>query len=432
METYFLMAGLVVILLTLSAFFSGSEIGIFSINKSKIHKMKMDGDKRAITLSKLREDKEKLIGALMLLNTFVNTAASVIASGMCIDFFGEGSYALLISTALMTILILIYGEIMPKTYAVRNAETLSLFVAPFFLFITKLLSPITRYIQLIVNFTLRLFTSSVKREDTMSGLEVLRGALELHHEEGTVVSEDKYMIGGVIDLEKVTVHEVMVHRSDMASVNINDNMTNIINQLTTSIYSRMPIWENEPDNIIGVIHVKDLLKVLIKKKGKLEKTDILDVMRKPWFIPDITQLKKQLNAFRENKSHFALVVDEYGELLGLVTLEDILEEVVGHIEDEHDIANNDSVNIKPDGSVVVDGDVTIRELNRQMHWNIACEEASTVGGLVFHIAQRIPKIGEVVKFNNYRLKTTKKSHNTITKVRISPIKKKVTSNPKKK
>jgi len=422
MEAVILPILLVLALVSMSAFFSASEIGILSANRSKIHKLKLDGNPKAETLSKLRDDKERMIGALMLLNTFVNTAASVIASGFAIDFFGEGSYALLISTVVMTTLILIYGEILPKTYAVRNAENLAMNVAGFFTIVTKIFAPFTIYVQMIVNFTLKVFASRKPADEPMSGMEVMRGALEYHHEEGIMVPEDRYMIGGVIDLDKVTVSEIMVHRKEMESIDIDDDPSEIIDQIISSSHSRLPIWKDEPDNIIGVIHIKDLLQKFYRKRGDINRADIVKAMRKPWFIADITPLKKQLNAFKENQKHFSLVVDEYGELLGLVTLEDILEEVFGEIDDEYDTSTSHYIQKKPDGSVVVDGDVNIRDVNRIMHWEIATEDATTVGGLVFHLAQKIPSLGEVYKHDGLRFKVTKKSQNTVTKVRISPIK----------
>ncbi len=423
-DSYLFQGILVVILLMLSAFFSGSEIGILSASRSKIHKLKLDGNKKAILLSKLRDDRERMIGAMMLLNTFVNTAASTIASSLSIDYFGDGGEALLVSTAIMTILIMIYGEILPKTYAVRNAEKLSLFVAPFFTFISKVFSPITTTIQVLVNATLRLFTSPTAKEEKMSGLEIIKGALEYHHEEGLVFSEDRYMIGGVIDLDKITVNEIMVHRNDMESVDIDEEPQEIISQVIATTHSRIPLWKDEPDNIIGVIHVKDVLRLMRSKKNAITKKDIERVIRKPWFIPNITTLKKQLNAFREQQSHFALVVDEYGELLGLITLEDILEEVVGHIEDEYDSGIKDAIKKHQDGSVTVDGEVSIRDLNRQMHWDISDEDATTVGGLVFHIAQRVPSVGESFKISGFRIKILKRKHNKIVRVKVIQTKSK--------
>ncbi len=420
-ESYIVQALLVILLLALSAFFSGSEIGILSASRSKIQKLKMDGNKRAVTLSKLRDDRERMIGAMMLLNTFVNTAASSIASGLSIDYFGDSGEALIISTTIMTILIMIYGEILPKTYAVRNAEKLSLAVAPFFMIISRMFSPITTTIQVMVNATLRIFTSPTKKEEKMSGLEIIRGALEFHHEEGLVVKEDKYMIGGIIDLEKITVNEIMIHRNDMESVDIDDEPNEIINQVIATTHSRIPLWKDEPDNIVGIIHVKDVVRLLRSKK-EITKKDIEKIIRKPLFIPNITNLKKQLNTFREQQSHFALVVDEYGELLGLITLEDILEEVVGHIEDEYDHDNKSAIQKNQDGSVVVAGDVTIRDLNRAMHWNISDEDAATLGGLVFHIAQKVPTVGESFRILGFKMKILKRKYNKIIKIKIVPIK----------
>lgn len=410
----------VIILICISALFSLSETAIIGVSRSKIYKLKSEGNKKAINLTKLRDNKEGFIGALLLCNTLVNAAATSIVTGLAIEYFGDNGEALLIATLVITLLILFYAEILPKTYAVRNAEKVALNTAIFYLFLVWLLKPIISAIQVVVDFTLEFFTSKSSKME-FSGMEMIKGAVDMHHEEGIVVSEDKYMLGGLIDLEKISVDEVMLHRSQIKSISIDKKVEQIMDFVIHSNHSRIPIWKGEPSNIIGVLIQKDLSKLLKAKSGDISNEDIKRVLRKPWFIPNLTNLKIQLKAFRENQSHFALVVNEYGELLGLITLEDILEEVVGQIEDEYDDKASPILKRSDDNSAVVLGELSIRDLNREMHWEIDDEDATTIGGLVLHLAKGIPAVGEKFKFDNFLIKVIKRHHNTITKVYIKKL-----------
>ncbi len=410
----------VLILLVISAFFSGAETSILTASQARINKLKNDGNKKAESLLKLREDKEKLIGSILLSNNFVNIGASVIATEACIEIFGDNNTALFITTAMMTVLILIISDVLPKTYAVRHAEAVALSLTPFITFTTLILTPIVVTVKYIVNGLLKLVDNKTNAVN-ISALETIKSTIELHHQEGEVVSDYKYMLGGVIDLEKITVEEVMVHRNEFLSVNIDLAPLEIIKQIAKSPYSRVPIWKDKPENIIGVLHMKDLNKILLSKKSsdKITHRDIEKLAREPWFIPSTTNLKTQMLAFRTNHYPFAFVVNEYGELEGLVTLEDIIEEVVGQIEDEYDVVHKGIYKVNSDNSVVTTGNTPIRDVNRELEWNIDDKEATTVGGLIFHIAQRIPEKGESFKSANYVLKLLKKKKNKILKVKIS-------------
>jgi Mg2+/Co2+ transporter CorB len=410
----------VLILLVISALFSGAEISILTASQARINKLKNDGNKKAEVLLKLREDKEKLIGSVLLSNNFVNIGASVIATEACIDIFGDNSTALFIVTAIMTIAVLIISDVLPKTYAVRHSESMALSLTPFIAFTTLILTPIVVTVKYIVNTLLRLVDKK-NPATTISALEAIKSTIELHHQEGEVVSDYKYMLGGVIDLEKITVEEVMVHRNEFISINIDLTPMEIIKQIVKSPYSRIPIWKDKPENIIGVLHMKDLNKLLLPKKSldKITHLDIEKLAREPWFIPSTTNLKTQMLAFRTNHYPFAFVVNEYGELEGLVTLEDIIEEVVGQIEDEYDVIHKGIHKVNSDSSVITTGNTPIRDVNRELEWNIDDKEATTVGGLIFHLAQRIPEKGESFKSGNYTLKLLKKKKNKILKVKIA-------------
>ncbi|MFI4954706.1 MAG: HlyC/CorC family transporter [Gammaproteobacteria bacterium] len=413
----------IVILLCFSALFSLSEIAIIGVSRSKIYKLKSEGDKRAIKLTKLRENKESLIGAILLCNTLVNAAATSIVTSLAIDYFGDNGEALLVATLAITLLILFYAEILPKTYAVRNSEKVALYTAGFYLGLVWLLKPFTSSIQVLVNLMLKTFTSASSKLD-FSGMDMIKGAVEMHHEEGIVIPEDKYMLGGLIDLEKISVDEVMLHRNQIKSISIDKKAPQIIDFIFDNSHSRIPIWKGEPSNVIGILIQKDLSKLLkTKPLSEVTTQDIKHILRRPWFIPNLTNLKIQLQSFRENQTHFALVVNEYGELLGLITLEDILEEVVGQIEDEYDDKTSPIQRRVGNDSAVVLGDLSIRDLNREMHWEISDEHAATIGGLVLHLAKGVPAVGEKFKFGGFTLKVIKRHHNTITKVYIKHAKK---------
>jgi Mg2+/Co2+ transporter CorB len=413
---------LIIILLLLSAFFSASETAVMSVSRSKLQKLKMDGNKKAIILAKLRgDDKEKFIGSILLGNNFANIAASAIATSISIDLFGESGVAPLLATVFMTIIILIYSEVLPKTYAVRHSEKVGLKVAGICTFLTRIFYPITFTIRIIVDKTLHLMVKDHNNKDDLTGLDAIRGAIDLHHEEGEVFIEDKFMLGGVIDLEEIRVEEIMIHRNHITSINIDDTIENITDRIINSPYSRMPIWQGDPENIISIIHIRDFVKLLHSiGPRKIKVSDISGVAREPWFIPNTTTLKTQLTAFRDKHYHFALVVDEYGNILGLLTLEDIVEEVVGQIEDEYDRGGN-KVKVLSENSVISYGDTTIRDLNRMMNWDIDDEHVSTIGGLLIHSAEKVPEISDKIIVGNYKLKLLKKTRNKIIKVKISKI-----------
>lgn len=414
---------LIVILLLCSAFFSGSETSVMSASRSKIHKLKTDGNKNAEYLSQLRgKDKERFLGSILLGNNFVNILASAIATSLCIDLFGDSGEALAIATGVMTALILIYCEVLPKTLAVRNAENVALKVAKACFYLTRVLYPLTFIVKFFVDKSIRILRIENKASNSISGLEVIKGAIDLHHEEGEVFTEDKFMLGGLIDLESVTVEEIMIYRNDICGIDIDDNPEDLVLSMMRGRHSRIPVWEKNQDNIIGILYLRDLLQVLKEKKlNKIEKTDLRSILREPWFIPSTTNLKTQLRAFRERHRHFALVVDEYGELLGLVTLEDIVEEIVGQIDDEYDFAANNDIKKIDSRTLKVSGDVTIRDINREMEWGISDEDATTIGGLILHIAREVPSRGQEFTHRNYVFKVLKKKRNTLLKIKITKV-----------
>jgi Mg2+/Co2+ transporter CorB len=414
-----LTAGSILLLILISAFFSGSETALTAASRARMHALEQDGSARAKLVSSLIGNPEKLIGAILLGNNLVNILASVLATSLFLSVFGEAG--LVYATLTMTALVLIFGEVMPKTYAITNPDRAALAVAPLIRLAVALFGPITNAVQMIVRLFLRLLGPGVAEgAAVLSAHEELRGAIDLHHKEGGVIKTDRDMLGGVLDLMALEVEDVMVHRTKMHAINADDSPEKIVNQVLSSPYTRLPLWKDEAENIVGILHAKTLLQAVHDASGDWSKVDPLDIATPPWFVPDTTSLRAQLNAFLKRKEHFALVVDEYGEVQGLVTLEDILEEIVGEITDEHDELET-GVHPLGDGSVQVDGSVPTRDLNRAMDWDLPDEEATTLAGLVIHKSQTIPQPGQVFTFDGFRFEVLRRHRNKITTLKVTKL-----------
>jgi len=414
-------AVVVVLLVGVSAFFSASETAMTAASRSQLYQLEQDGDKRAKTVNRLLERRERLISTILLGNNLVNILASALMTGIMIEAFGDSGIAY--ATGLMTAVILIYGEILPKTFALMHTTSTALRVAGVMSALVAVLQPFNIAVHFFVGGTMRLFgvsPSNIRSAEQI--LAELRGTIEMHIADKEIVHEVKHehvMLRSVLDLADVTVGEVMVHRKKVATIEADLPISEIIEQIAASPYSRVPLWRDQPDNIVGVIHAKALLRA-IDSVGT-EKVDVLALAAKPWFIPDSTTLLDQLNAFRARREHFAMVVDEYGTLLGVVTLEDILEEIVGDIRDEHDIP---VAGVRPqiDGSYLIDGSVTLRDLNREFAWDLPDEKASTLAGFVLHEARTIPEAGQQFLFLGFRFQVVRRTRNQLTLLRVEPQK----------
>lgn len=405
----------------LSAFFSGSETALTAISRARIYRLVMDGNRRAQTVSKLRREKESLIGAILLGNTVVNIGASAIATSFAIQHWGDTGVA--IATVVLTIVILMFGEILPKTIAIQNSERVSLFVAPVLWVVIRILSPLVQLIQRTLRYIMLPFGVDITRSDTLvSAQDAIRGTIELHHSEGEMVKQDRDMLGSILDLSDITVVDVMIHRKHTEMIDSEDPAESIVKRAIESGHSRIPLYKDGPENIIGVLHVKELLREINRRSTiALTNAQILAIVSEPWFIPDTTTLKDQLFAFRERRQHFALVVDEYGALLGIVTLEDIIEEIVGEIDDEHDRNALPGVVKRGEQAYDIDGSVTLRDIQRQLDWKLPDEDASTIAGLLIHEARQIPEIGAVFEFHGFRFTVLAKSANQITQLRVERL-----------
>jgi Mg2+/Co2+ transporter CorB len=411
-------AAAVLILLVFSGFFSASETAITAASRARMLQLEKSGDRRAALVSQLIQVRENLIGALLLGNNIVNILASALATALFIAVFGDAGVA--IATLVMTVLVVVFGEILPKTLAIGAADRFALFVSPALRLLTAIFGPIVSAIQFVVRGLLHLFGySAADGKLVLTATEEIRGQLDLLAAEGAVIKAERDRLGGLLDLGELDVVDIMIHRTNMRSVNAADPPEQLIDEILASPFTRLPVWEEEPENIIGVLHVKDLLRSLQAVRGDVSKIDVRAIATEPWFVPDTTSLTDQLNAFLKKKQHFALVVDEYGDVQGLITLEDILEEIVGPIADEHDVVVQ-GVRPQPDGSVTVDGSVPIRDLNRAMDWRLPDEEATTVAGLVIHEARQIPEAGQAFTFHGYKFQVLRKNRNRITSLRVTP------------
>ena len=423
MDTELWGSGLAIfLLLCMSGFFSGSETALTASSRARMHAMQRKGNRRAGVVKQLQEQKERMIGALLLGNNLVNILASALATSVMISLFGETG--VVYATLVMTLLVLVFAEVLPKTYALNYADRMSLAIAPIIRALVFLLAPITDTVTKIVSGTLRLFGVHLNSDDAEDTEMELRGAIELQREQRGGSEEDgraeaHAMLSSILDLGDVDVSDIMIHRRNVMMINCEQDVANIVEEVLSSPYTRLPIWKEKPDNIVGVLHTKMLLRELNRCEGDLEKFELDNCMFDPWFIPESTTLFDQLQEFRRRREHFALMVDEYGALVGVVTLEDILEEIVGEITDEHDIASIQTRS-QPDGSYLIDGKTTIRDLNRQFDWELPDDDYATLAGLILFESQTIPKIGQTFSFHNFRFEILRRQRNQLTLVRVIP------------
>ncbi len=412
---------IVVVLIAFTALFAAAETALTAVSRSTIYQMEQEGDRRAKTVNRLLGRRERLISTVLLGNTLINILASALATSAMIEAFGERG--IVYATGIMTVLILIYGEILPKTFALLYSTSTALNLAWPMSILVTIVTPFNIVVHSIVNGTMHLFgVATETNRSAQQTIAELRGTIEMHMADKEIVHEVKHehvMLRSVLDLADVTVGEIMIHRKKVATIDADLPIVDIIEQISASPYSRVPLWREQPDNIVGVIHAKALLRAI--NVGQTNKIDVLALAAKPWFIPDSTTLSDQLNAFRARREHFAMVVDEYGTLQGVVTLEDILEEIVGDIRDEHDIPVA-GVRPQTDGTFIIDGSVTLRDLNREFDWDLPDDKASTLAGYVLHEARTIPDSGQQFLFNGFRFQIVRRTRNQLTLLRVTPPK----------
>jgi len=422
----FVTIGAILVCLLLSAFFSGSETALTASSKAKLRARADRGDSGAAAAVRVTADSEKLIGAILLGNNVVNILAASLATALFTRLLGSGGVA--IATLVMTVLVLIFSEVMPKTYAISAPEKVASLVARPIRLLTVVLAPIVTVVRLIVGGILSLAGLKTDPDKHMFSLEEeIEGALSIGHAQGAVNKEDRDRLLGALDLGNRTVEEIMRHRSEVQMIDGDLPPAKILEQVLASPHTRLPVYRDERENIIGVIHAKDLLRAVNRAvreagdAGAARHFDLAAVMMPPYFVPETSALDEQMREFLKRRTHFALVVDEYGSLRGLITLEDIIEEIVGEIADEHDTEEDQTLKPNAQGDYLVEGGMTIRDLNRQLDWTLPDDEANTIAGLVIHMAQSIPEQGQVFSFAGYRFEVVTRRENRITRLRIRPL-----------
>ena len=412
LSSLWLLALTVGLLIVASAFFSSAETALTAASDARMRQLANKGDKRAKIVEKLRADREGLIGSILIGNNAVNVLGSALATSFAIALFGEGG--LVWATIGMTVLLVVFAEVMPKTYAFTYADSYALRIAPVLQMVVRALSPLSVGIRLLATQIIRPNPDANENRE-----EELRGLIELQGNDGNADDrERKAMLSSILDLNEISVEAIMTHRGTVSMINADDQVEDILRYVLNSPHTRHPVFSGKSDNIVGVLHVKDLLRAVGEaESGMILPETVQNIASDAYFIPETTLLFDQLQAFRSRREHFAVVVDEYGDFRGIVTLEDILEEIVGDIDDEHDI---DLAGLTPqaDGSWLVDGNVTIRDLNRTLGWQLPDEDASTVAGLVLFESRTIPNPGQEFRFHDIRFRIVKRKGNRLTRLRL--------------
>ena len=424
---FWITAAAILFLLVLSGFFSGSETALTAASRGKLRSAADRGEKGAERALHVTEDSERLIGSILLGNNVVNILATSLATAVLTKIFGQNGVAA--ATLIMTLLVLIFAEVLPKTYAITAPEKVAAWVARPIALVILLFAPIVSAVRYLVRGVLFLFGVRTDPESQILAVrEEIAGALQLGHSEGVVEKEDRDRILGALDLNERTVEEVMLHRSSIEMIDAAMPPDEILATVLDSQHTRLPLYRETQENIIGVIHAKDLLRAMhaafrdgTPGEARLRDVDVTKVAMAPYFIPETTTLDEQMRNFLHRKTHFALVVDEYGALQGLITLEDILEEIVGEIADEFDQDDDGQITPTEDGAYVVDGGMTIRDLNRAHDWNLPDDEANTIAGLVIHEAQMIPNEGQVFSFHGFRFEVVEKAENRLAVLKVRKL-----------
>lgn len=412
---------IIFILLVISATLSGLETAVTAASKAKIHQLAKEGGFKAAIVKDLQQNIGLVISGILMVNTIFNAISVSLMTGLIIEFMGsDGIAGELLASFVMAAILVVYAEVLPKMLAVRNPENMILKFAPSLRILFKVIHPMTTTMTWIAQISLKIVRYKIPQNAAdHASVDELKGVIDLHHGPGQDVAHERAMLKSVLDLGSVQVSEIMTHRKNVTMVNADDPLDLVFEQILATPYTRIPVWQGTPDDIVGVLHIKTLLKAIQATRGSYESIKFKDIAADPWFIPANTDLLDQLHAFRSRREHFAMVVDEYGAIMGIVTLEDVLEEIVGEISDEHDL-NVLGVRPQTDGSYIIDGTVTIRDLNREFEWDLPADDASTIAGLILHKTRMIPDVGQWFIINNFRIQILRRYRNQIMLVQIYP------------
>lgn len=404
----------IILLIIISGIMSGSETALTAASKPRILSKVNQGSTRAAYVKNLIENKENVISSLLLSNNLVNILASSLATAFLYDLFG--ATGIIYATILMTILIVVFAEVLPKIYSINRPNRTTLLISPVIYYLNKALYPLVYLINFLSKFFLK--NVIVKSEKTLDeeSEEELEGIINLYQTSNPDSEHEKEMLQSILTLNDTAVEEVFTHRKNIYSINIESNNITLIEKINASNYTRIPFWKNNPENIIGVLDTRSLNIDMTAKS--FIKNKIIKLLKKPWFIPETTNLLDQLVAFKKKKEHLSLVVDEYGELLGLISLEDIIEEIVGEIVDELDTPQ-DEFNINNNGNIMTNGSKSIKDLYKEFNLILPESDAITIGGYVMNLAKKIPWYGETIKDEFFTYKVLSHSRKQILKLEIS-------------
>lgn len=405
-----------VLLFVLSSFFAAAETALTAFSRPRIHRLAKKGNAPAKRIEDLANKMNHTVGSILIGKNAMDILGTSLMTGVFIQLFSESG--VIVATIILTLVIIIFIEVMPKMYAISHPETLALGISWIMQKCVQILSPLMYVVQIISEKTFALLGMRISRtESWSSAMEELRSAIDLHGKER--LTHETHMLHSVLDLSTLAVDDILIHRSDVMTIDFDQSLSVIHKQVLNSTYTRVPVWKHSPENIIGILNTKTFLNEYEKHKAEKNKTpfDLKKVLTKPWFIPETTPLLQQMLAFRSKRHHLACVIDEYGSFSGIVSLEDILEVIVGEIEDEHD---NHNTQIRPtkDGAYLVEGVVTIRELNKQFNLEIPDATYSTLGGLLIHETRHIPSVGQRFQFFGMRLNIVRKEDQQIDLVRL--------------
>jgi len=406
--------GVLISLIVFSGFFSGSETGLISLNRYRLRHLVRDGHPGAVRASRLLERPDRLIGLILLGNNFVNILASAIATIIAVRLLGEAG--VMVATALLTLVILLFAEVAPKTLAALHPERIA-FPASYALGpLLRVLYPVVVVINGIANGMLRLIGLSTQDNGGHHlSQEELRTVV---NEAGSMIPQThQKMLLSILDLEKVTVEDIMVPRNDVVGIDLEDDWDDIVEQIQSSQHTRLPVYEGSIDNVLGFVHLRNVL-ALQRSRG-LTRENFSEVLREPYFIPEATPLNTQLLNFQKQRRRIGLVVDEYGDIRGLVTLDDILEEIVGEFTTDPATSIKE-VHPQDDGTYLVEGGAYVRELNRLMGWELPTDGPKTLNGMIIEYLESIPEPGTSVMIADYPIEIIQTSANAVKTVRIDP------------
>jgi magnesium and cobalt exporter, CNNM family len=409
----------VLFFLSLAFFFSGSETAMTASSRGTMLRLSKDGNPDAAIVTRLLDDRHRFIGALLIGGNVATIVSSTLATALLHEWFGD--IGVLYASVVMTVLVILFCEMLPKTAAIDAPDRYALSIARPLQRVIRILGPVLDAAEWIVRRMLAIAgIVPGAGEPLLPGHESLRGAVDLLHKEGSFEKQDRDMLGGLLNLRDLIVADVMIHRTEVITADVGEPPEQVVETVLKEPVTRVPLWRGTPENIVGILHVRDLLRGIKEAGGDAKKVDIMALARQPWFVPETRSLSEQLMAFRRRHTPLAVVVDEYGEFMGIVTLEDILEEIVGDISDEHDV-EIPGVRLLPDGAVNVDGAVPIRDLNRAMDWSLPDTQATTIAGLVIHESRSIPEAGQSFTFHGFRFEVLRRNRNRLEALRITPV-----------